>query len=156
MLRVLPLAAFVLAACGGDEGSGGGTTIEVTSSAFSEGATVPTEFTCDGDDTSPPLAWTGVPPGAAELRVSVTDPDAPDGAFTHWLVTGVDPASAGVEAGSVPVGGTEEPNGFGDTSYGGPCPPPGDDPHRYVFAVEAVDGSGNVLGSGRLTATYGR
>jgi phosphatidylethanolamine-binding protein (PEBP) family uncharacterized protein len=69
---------------------------------------------------------------------------------------GVDPASTGVDRGAVPSGGTEERNSFGDDAYGGPCPPRGDDPHRYVFTVEAVDAAGNALTSGTLTATYGR
>ena len=66
--------------------------IEVKSPAFSEGDEVPTQFTCDGENISPPLRWSGVPEEAAELRVSLTDPDAPRGPFTHWLVTGVGPA----------------------------------------------------------------
>jgi phosphatidylethanolamine-binding protein (PEBP) family uncharacterized protein len=65
--------------------------IELKSPAFSEGDEVPTQFTCDGENISPPLGWSGVPEEAAELRVSLTDPDASRGPFTHWLVTGVDP-----------------------------------------------------------------
>ena len=130
--------------------------IEVRSSAFSEGDTVPVEFTCDGDNVSPPLSWSGVPEGVAELRISVRDPDAPSGSFTHWLVSGVDPASTEVGQGMVPTGGTVEGNSFGDSAYGGPCPPQGDDPHRYIFTVEALDAAGNVLASGALTTTYGR
>jgi phosphatidylethanolamine-binding protein (PEBP) family uncharacterized protein len=68
--------------------------IEVKSPAFSDGDEVPTQFTCDGENISPPLRWSGVPEEAAELRVSLTDPDAPRGPFTHWLVTGVDPSAA--------------------------------------------------------------
>jgi phosphatidylethanolamine-binding protein (PEBP) family uncharacterized protein len=66
--------------------------IEVKSPAFSEGDEVPTQFTCDAENISPPLRWSGVPEEAAELRVSLTDPDVPRGPFTHWLVTGVDPS----------------------------------------------------------------
>jgi Raf kinase inhibitor-like YbhB/YbcL family protein len=133
----------------------GGAMIEVKSPAFSDGDEVPTQFTCDGENISPPLRWSGVPEEAAELRVSLTDPDAPRGPFTHWLVTGVDPSAADVEQGKVPAGGTEQTNDFGETTYGGPCPPPGS-PHRYVFTVEALDAAGNALASGRLTTTYRR
>jgi Raf kinase inhibitor-like YbhB/YbcL family protein len=129
--------------------------IQIESPALSEGAAMPTRFTCDGENVSPPLRWSGVPEDATKLRISLTDPDAPHGTFTHWLVTGVDPAASKVEEGTVPVDGTEGRNDFGDTGYGGPCPPAGA-PHRYVFTVEALDAAGNIVGSGRLTTTYGR
>jgi len=93
---------------------------------------MPTRFTSDGENVSPPLRWSGVPEDATELRISLTDRDAPRATFTHWLVTGVDRATSKVEEGAVPVGGTEGRNDFGDTGYGGPCPPAGA-PHRYVF-----------------------
>jgi Raf kinase inhibitor-like YbhB/YbcL family protein len=129
--------------------------IRIGSPALSEGDAVPTRFTCDGENVSPPLRWSDVPEDATELRITLTDPDAPRGTFTHWLVTGVDPATSEVEEGAVPAGGTEGQNDFGDTGYGGPCPPAGA-PHRYVFTVEALDATGNVLGSGQLTTTYSR
>jgi len=130
--------------------------LELESPALSEGATVPVGFTCDGDNVSPPLRWSGVPEGAAHLRLSVRDPDAPSGTFTHWSVTGIDPSSSGVDEGSVPAGGTEEENSFGERGYGGPCPPRGHDPHRYVFTVEALDAAGEVLATAQLTTTFGR
>jgi Raf kinase inhibitor-like YbhB/YbcL family protein len=129
--------------------------LKVESSAFSEGDTVPIEFTCDGDNVSPPLSWSGVPDDAVELRVSLRDPDAPRGTFTHWSVGGIDPSSSDVGRGMVPAGGTEERNSFGESGYGGPCPPPGD-PHRYIFTVEALDADGGVLASAELTTAYGR
>jgi Raf kinase inhibitor-like YbhB/YbcL family protein len=129
--------------------------IQIESPVLSEGEAVPARFTCDGENVSPPLRWSGVPDDAKELRISVTDPDAASGSFTHWLVTGVDPSATEVEEGTVPAGGMEGRNDFGDTGYGGPCPPKGA-PHRYVFSVEALDASGAVLASGRLTTTYGR
>jgi Raf kinase inhibitor-like YbhB/YbcL family protein len=128
----------------------------ITSSAFAEGDTVPTEFTCEGTNASPPLEWSGVPEGAVSLRLSVTDPDAPGGTFIHWMVAGIDPSSSGVRAGQVPVSGTEEQNSFGRTGYGGPCPPPGDDPHRYVWTIEALDQGGEVLASATLNTTFAR
>jgi Raf kinase inhibitor-like YbhB/YbcL family protein len=129
---------------------------ELRSSAFSEGDTVPIQFTCDGDDISPPLSWSGVPEGATELRLSLMDLDAPRGTFTHWLVTGIDPSSSDVGQGMVPVGGTEQRNSFGEEAYGGPCPPPGDESHRYIFTIEARGASGDVLVSAQLTTTFGR
>jgi Raf kinase inhibitor-like YbhB/YbcL family protein len=157
------LLIIFLGACGGDGGDGadgiapeGGGAINVTSTAFSEGATVPTEFTCEGANTSPPLAWSGVPQEAAELRLTVSDPDAPSGEFIHWRVTGIDAGSTGVEAGQVPPGGREEQTSAGEAGYAGPCPPRGDDPHRYIWTVEALDGGGQVLDSGSITTTFGR
>lgn len=129
--------------------------IRIESPALSEGDTVPTRFTCDGENVSPPLRWSGVPGDATELRISLTDPDAPRGTFTHWLVTGVDAATSEVETGAVPVGAIEGVNDFGDSGYGGPCPPAGA-PHRYVFTIEALDAAGNVVDSGQLTTIYGR
>ena len=130
--------------------------MELRSSAFSEGDTVPVRFTCEGANVSPPLGWSDVPDGSTQLRLRVTDPDAPSGTFTHWLVTGIDPSATDVGEGSVPAGGTEERNSFGDAAYGGPCPPPGNRPHRYVFSVEALDAEGSVVGSATLTARFGR
>jgi Raf kinase inhibitor-like YbhB/YbcL family protein len=109
--------------------------LEIRSSALAEGDTVPVRFTCDGDGVSPPLSWSGVPEDSAELRISVRDPDAPRGTFIHWLVNGIDPSSSGVDEGAVPAGGKVETNSFGETGYGGPCPPRGGGPHRYVFTV---------------------
>jgi phosphatidylethanolamine-binding protein (PEBP) family uncharacterized protein len=91
---------------------------ELRSSAFSGGDTVPIQFTCDGDDISPPLSWSGVPEGATELRLSLMDLDAPRGTFTHWLVTAIDPSSSDVGQGMVPAGGTEQRNSFGEEAYG--------------------------------------
>jgi Raf kinase inhibitor-like YbhB/YbcL family protein len=130
--------------------------LELDSSALSDGETVPVRFTCDGDNISPPLGWSGVPEGATELRLGLTDPDAPSGTFTHWLVDGIDPSSSGVDEGGVPAGGTEGTNSFGEKGYGGPCPPRGGGPHRYVFTVEAIDAAGDVLATAELTTTYGR
>ena len=130
--------------------------LELESSALSEGEAVPVKFTCDGDNISPPLSWSGVPEGATGLRLGVTDPDAPSGTFTHWLVSDIDPSSSGVGEGAVPAGGTEGTNSFGESGYGGPCPPRGGGPHRYVFTVEAIDAAGDVLATAELTTTYGR
>lgn len=152
--------ALALAACGGDEApppeAAPAGSMTLTSPAFAEGDTVPVRFTCDGEDVSPPLEWSGVPAEASELTLTLSDPDAPGGTFVHWAVSGIDPASTGVAEGGVPAAGTEQPNGFGGTGYGGPCPPEGDSPHRYVFTIAAQDDSGTALAAGELSASYGR
>nr|WP_246401294.1 YbhB/YbcL family Raf kinase inhibitor-like protein [Jiangella mangrovi] len=86
------------------------------------------------------MEWVGVPPEATELLLLCEDPDAPSGHFLHWLVTGIDPHSAGVPVHGRPTGGREWPNGFGEDGWGGPAPPPGHGPHRYVFRVYALPG----------------
>ena len=172
---VLLLVAAAAGCGGGDEvgaPSGDVAAIEVTSDDLTAGGTVPTEFTCDGADRAPSLSWTGVPSEAQELVIVVDDPDAPGGTFTHWIAWGIDPGTATL-GGTVPAGAVEGTNGFGDTGYGGPCPPEGDDPHTYRFRVLALDSAidldagasagelgdaveGHVIGEGELTATYGR
>src|SRR3989304_9030456 len=146
------LVAILLAACGradvAQEPVEGGAVFEVGSSAFSEGDTVPIQFTCNAHNISPPPSWAGVPEDATQLRISLRDPDAPGGTFTHWLVAGIDPSSSEVGQGMVPLGGTEEMNSFGERAYGGPCPPPGADPHRYIFTAEALDAACGGLAPG--------
>jgi len=146
-------------------------TIVVTSTAFAEGGRVPAAHTCDGANTSPPLAWDGVPGDAVALALVVDDPDAPRGTFTHWVVVDVDPRSTGVDEDSVPAGGVTARNTAGRASYLGPCPPSGT--HRYRFTVHALSSAtGLAQGAGleealdavasrsvawgRLTATYTR
>lgn len=130
--------------------------MEIASPRLEQGGTVPVEFTCDDDDVSPPLDWSGVPDGAADLILLMDDPDAPAGTFVHWVVRGIPPDVEGVGQGKVPRGGTEGENSAGDSSYMGPCPPEGDPPHRYRFTIQALDAEGNVLAGGTLTALYGR
>jgi Raf kinase inhibitor-like YbhB/YbcL family protein len=89
--------------------------------------------TCEGEDVSPPLAWSGVPEGTASLALVVDDPDAPSGTFTHWLAWGIDPAASVLGEGeAAPVEGQ---NDFGSVGWRGPCPPPGHGPHRYFFRL---------------------
>jgi Raf kinase inhibitor-like YbhB/YbcL family protein len=109
----------------------------ITSTAFDEGGEIPRRHTCEGDDLSPPLAWSGVPEGAASLALIVEDPDAPSGTFVHWLAWGIDPGSGGLEEGEAAP--SEGASGFGDLGYRGPCPPPGHGPHRYFFRLHALD-----------------
>lgn len=144
---VLAVVVAVGAACGGaDEDTAPVVTTEpalaptlaLTSEAFADGAPIPVEFTCDGEDRPPPLAWTGVPDGSAELVLLMEDPDAPRGTFVHWVVYALAPADTTIGAERLPVGAVEGENGRGRIGYAGPCPPPGDRPHRYVFTLVAV------------------
>jgi Raf kinase inhibitor-like YbhB/YbcL family protein len=144
----------------------------LTSAAFAEGGTIPREFSCDGSNVSPPLAWTGVPSGAGALVLFVDDPDARG--FVHWIVLDLPPGDGelpkGVQASAAtPLQGR---NGMGDTGWGGPCPPSGT--HHYHFTLTAIGaplglGGGasaddvraaldraTVLGTATLTATYTR
>jgi len=173
-----PVLAVVLAACGGGDTVEGPPPaapdeITVTSTAFDEGATIPREFTCDGEEVSPPLAWSGVGGKARSLALLMEDPDAPSGTFVHWTVFGVAPDVDAFEAGRVPEGALEGENSFGDEGYGGPCPPGDDEPHRYVFTVYALDSDPGLeagakpdevreavadaaIARGQLTGRYGR
>ncbi len=120
--------------------------LTLTSSAFSHGGEIPVQYTCLGRDLSPPLAWTGVPPGTRSLVLIVDDPDAPDPkapkmTWVHWVVYNIPPtvtaipetASAGDLAPEVRFG----LNDWKRTGYGGPCPPVGR--HRYVHKLYALD-----------------
>ena len=109
--------------------------MKITSSAFQEGGNIPSKFSCDGADTSPPLQIADVPPEAKNLVLIVDDPDAPSGLFTHWVVWNISPHTDNIGEGSAPKGvqGTSD---FGKSGYGGPCPPSGT--HRYVFVVYAL------------------
>ena len=116
--------------------------LEIKSSAFTAGEIIPRKYACDGDDISPPLSWRGAPPETRSFALIADDPDAPMGAWVHWVLYDV-PAqvsalSEGVSIGpSLPVGGQQGKNSSGQLGYGGPCPPSGT--HRYFFRVYALD-----------------
>ena len=110
--------------------------MKITSSAFHEGGNIPSRFTCDGSDTSPPLQITGIPSEAKSLVLIADDPDAPSGLFTHWLVWNIPPQTDSIAEGSAPKG-VQGNNDFGKSGYRGPCPPPGT--HRYSFKIFALD-----------------
>ncbi|MDB5933853.1 MAG: YbhB/YbcL family Raf kinase inhibitor-like protein [Massilia sp.] len=119
-------------------------TLALTSSAFEAGAPIPPIHTCDGNDISPPLAWSGVPAGAKSLALIVDDPDAPDPAapqrtWVHWVLYNVRPDAAGLEQGTrhLPDGTREGLNDWKRTGFGGPCPPIGR--HRYFFKLYALN-----------------
>ncbi|HUX29016.1 MAG TPA: YbhB/YbcL family Raf kinase inhibitor-like protein [Thiobacillus sp.] len=117
--------------------------MELTSSAFSPLGDIPSRYTCDGQDQSPPLAWSGVPAGTKSLALVVDDPDAPDPAapkmtWVHWVVYNILPATTGFEAGAqLPAGTRQGLNDGKREGYGGPCPPIGR--HRYVHKLYALD-----------------
>lgn len=109
------------------------TTMELTSGSFGEGEPIPPQHTCDGADTSPPLAWSGVPDGTDSFALIVDDPDARG--FVHWVLTGIPGDVRELPEGEGDSIGTPGPNDFGRTGWGGPCPP---GEHRYVFTLYAL------------------
>lgn len=142
--------------------------LQVTSSAFAANQEIPPRYSCEGTQTTPPLAWSRVPAGTRSVAILVEDPDAPGGIFTHWLVTGIPPATTSLAAGAtLPRGAAAARNSMGRLGYDGPCPPRGR--HRYVFRVFALDTAippprdrdaflaavhGHILAEGRLVGTY--
>ena len=136
MQKVIIAGAFAIALAAIASFAAGGSKMKITSSAFQEGASIPSKFTCDGADTSPPLRIADVPSGAKALALIVDDPDAPSGLFTHWTVWNIPVQTAAIGEGSTPKG-VQGTNDFGKSGYGGPCPPSGT--HRYYFKVFALD-----------------
>jgi Raf kinase inhibitor-like YbhB/YbcL family protein len=114
----------------------------LASPAFAPGGQIPSEYTCDGADISPPLTWSGVPDGARSLVLVVEDPDAPSGVFYHWGAFDIPTSPHGLAAGYGPnrpaSGFREARNGFGAADYGGPCPPQGRRLHHYHFRLFAI------------------
>ncbi len=116
--------------------------IQLISEAFSEGAMIPTRYTCDGEDVSPPLSWTELPPETGSFALICEDPDAPVGTWDHWVLFNI-PASATGLPEAVPAtatlddGSVHGNNSWGRLGYGGPCPPGGT--HRYIFSLFALD-----------------
>ena len=117
--------------------------LTLTSSAFSDGQPISKEYTCEGEDLSPPLSWSGVPAEAKSLVLIVDDPDAPDPkaprmTWVHWVVYNMPPDAAGLgEGGGVPAGAEVGTTDWKRQSYGGPCPPIGR--HRYFHKLYALD-----------------
>jgi Raf kinase inhibitor-like YbhB/YbcL family protein len=118
--------------------------LSLTSSAFADGAEIPQRFTCEGENVSPPLAWTGAPPGTRSLALIVDDPDAPDPAapqrtFVHWVLVDLPPSETGLPEGMriPPHGARAGLNDWKKPAWGGPCPPIGR--HRYFFKLYALD-----------------
>ncbi len=141
--------------------------LAVTSSAFTANQLIPPEFTCDGNDSPPPLQWSTVPKDTKSVAILVDDADAPKGTFTQWLVTGISPVRNAIDKSALPQGAVASKNGKGTTGYTGPCPPSGK--HRYFFHVFALDSAirppadkleflnainGHILAEGQLMGTY--
>lgn len=111
--------------------------MQIASSAFLPNEIIPTKYTCDGEDISPPLAFTDVPEETKSLSLIVDDSDAPAGTWVHWVAWNIDPTTEALEEGRLPAGTEEGINDFGKTGYGGPCPSSGT--HRYFFKLYALD-----------------
>jgi Raf kinase inhibitor-like YbhB/YbcL family protein len=116
------------------------------STAWEDGKSIPQQYTCEGEELSPPLNWQDVPGAARSLVLIVDDPDAPDPraprmTWVHWVVCNIPPDVAGLaegaSSGNLPPGAVEGLNGWRRTGYGGPCPPIGR--HRYFHKLYAVD-----------------
>jgi Raf kinase inhibitor-like YbhB/YbcL family protein len=131
---------IALASCGAREDKAVAQ-FTLTSAAFQNGATIPTQFTCDGADQSPPLAWSEPPEGTRSFALVVDDPDAPHGTFHHWGAYDIPAKLRSIDAGAGNSGGAiaEAVNDSGNAGYKGPCPPPGDGPHHYHFKLYALD-----------------
>jgi Raf kinase inhibitor-like YbhB/YbcL family protein len=159
-------------------GAGGSMAFVIQSSVFQPSGTIPGQYTCEGEDISPPLTWSGVPKETRSLVLIVDDPDAPDPAaprmtWVHWLVYNLPPDSGGLLEGvseeGLPEGTRLGRNDFKRIRFGGPCPPIGK--HRYFFKLYALDTllpdmgkpdkpallkamEGHVLGETKLMGTY--
>lgn len=107
----------------------------ITSSAFKNNEFLPRKYTCNGENTNPPLEFSEVPPEAKSLVLIVDDPDARG--WVHWVVFNINPEIREIGENSLPEGGIEGVTSFGEASYGGPCPPSGT--HRYFFKLYALD-----------------
>ena len=113
------------------------------SDAFAPGGEIPTRYTCDGENVSPPLAWTNLPEGTVELAITVVDVDVPAGQSVHWVVTGLDPALGGLQEGEVPETAVQSRNHTSEFGWFGPCPPAGET-HAYVFTLYALSAPSGV------------
>jgi Raf kinase inhibitor-like YbhB/YbcL family protein len=105
-----------------------------------EGTPIDARYTCDGDDVSPALSWTAPPAGTVELVLVMSDDNV---SFVHWAVTGIAAAAGSLSEGTVPAGAIEAVNDFGDTGWGGPCPPEGDT-HTYRFRLYALTSASEI------------
>lgn len=153
--------------------------IELSSPAFESGKLIPVQYTCDGEDSSPPLEWGYPPEGTRSFALIMDDPDAPAGTWVHWVVYNLPAESRSLPEGasrarasdfSLPQGAIQGKTSFNRTDYGGPCPPSGE--HRYFFRLYALDSTledrpmnktallkameGHILAQGELMGVYQR
>jgi Raf kinase inhibitor-like YbhB/YbcL family protein len=109
---------------------------------FANGADIPRAFTCDGEDRSPALSWSGAPDGTKSFALIADDPDAPAGTWVHWVIFNIPAKTQSLPGGAekkeqLQDGSRQGRNDFRKLGYGGPCPPPGK-PHRYFFKLYAL------------------
>lgn len=150
--------------------------MKMESAAFGDNEPIPRQYTCDGEDLSPALSWSGVPAEAKSLVLIMDDPDAPAKTFVHWVIYDLPASVEGLPEGvpkveGLPGGGTHGKSSFGKIGYGGPCPPKGT--HRYIFHLYALKEAlglpagasrkqvdtamkGKIVASAELTGKYGR
>jgi Raf kinase inhibitor-like YbhB/YbcL family protein len=155
----------------------GVTVMQLTSSAFRDGGTIPPEYTADGKNLSPPLKWDGAPVNTKSFALICDDPDAPRGVWVHWVLFNVRAETHELLAGAAGdpaalAGARQGTNSFDKTGYGGPAPPKGP-AHRYFFKLHALDMvlglpgaadkeqlldamKGHILAEGLLMGKYGR
>jgi Raf kinase inhibitor-like YbhB/YbcL family protein len=153
------------------------TQIQLTSSDFRHGDAIPKVHSCEGDNLSPALSWTGVPVERRSLALICEDPDAPRGTYVHWVLYNLSGETVELSRGvptvpELPSGACQGRNDSGEIGYTGPCPPPGK-PHRYYFRLYALDimlslpygvsqpeleraMANHVLAQGTLMGTYQR
>jgi Raf kinase inhibitor-like YbhB/YbcL family protein len=124
--------------------------MQLSSAAFAEGQPIPRRHTCDGENASPPLAWSSPPPETKSFALVCDDPDAPAGVWRHWAVFDIPPSHAQLpERISSRVAAFKQgTNDFHKPGYGGPCPPRGHGPHRYRFSLLALDTESLALSEG--------
>jgi Raf kinase inhibitor-like YbhB/YbcL family protein len=152
-------------------------TISLRSPAFEDGKPIPNRYTCEAEDVSPPLTWSGLPAGTMTIALICDDPDAPMGTWVHWVLYGVPATQDSLEENlatkpELPNKARQGVNDFRSTGYGGPCPPPGKT-HRYFFKIYALNADlvlkpgankkqlldamkGHIIGEGQLMGTYKR
>lgn len=110
--------------------------MQIQSSAFADGEKIPTKYTCDGENISPPLIWSGAPQDTKSQVLILDDPDAPSGTFVHWLSYGIPAATTSLAEGA--QAGVQGQNSARKQGYSGPCPPKGP-AHHYYFKIYALD-----------------
>jgi hypothetical protein len=110
----------------------------ISSPAFKDSQPIPEQYSCKGQNTSPPLSFSSPPASAKSLALIVHDPDAPSGDYAHWVMWNIAPSTTEIAANSVPTGAMQGPNTGGRNTYMGPCPPSGT--HHYIFELYALDG----------------
>lgn len=187
MKRILFLAVFLLSACAPSAAATepvisdplameNAMTIELTSPAFMQGEPIPGRYTCLGEDISPALAWGEPPAGTRSFALIMDDPDAPVGTWVHWVIFNIPASARGLPEAfpadaTLPDGSLGGRNSWGNTGYGGPCPPSGT--HRYFFKLYALDETiaieagadkgelekamvGHILASAELMGTFSK